>query len=112
MKKLFIVLMCVFLAASCSGAAAESAVKEDYTVVSVNGAFNIRGITPEGYRLTDTQNFDQAVQVIFVGLAAVQHHRQQDIFLGRQLPHQIVALEHETKPPAAQDGKLVIVVFA
>lgn len=65
MKKLFIVLMCVFLAASCSGAAAESAVKEDYTVVSVNGAFNIRGITPEGYRLTDTQNFDSVIWASF-----------------------------------------------
>ncbi len=65
MKKTLAVLMCILLAVSCAFTAAEDSLKEDYTVVSVNGAFNIRGITPEGYRLTDTQNVDSMIWASF-----------------------------------------------
>lgn len=65
MKKLSALLLCLILALSCAFSAAESAQKEDYTVVTVNGAFNIRGITPEGYRLEDTQSVDTDIWAIF-----------------------------------------------
>ena len=65
MKKVLAVLMCVFLAVFCFNAVAENAEKEDYTVVSVNGAFNIRGITPEGYQLTDTHNLESMIWASF-----------------------------------------------
>ena len=51
MRKTIMVLMCILLAMTCAAAMAENAGKEDYTVVTVNGAFSIRGITPEGYRV-------------------------------------------------------------
>ena len=65
MKKTLAVLMCILMAVSCSLAAADSAQKEDYTVVTVNGAFSIRGITPEGYHLADTQNMDTTIWASF-----------------------------------------------
>ena len=65
MKKLASVILCVILALSCAFSAAETVHKEDYTVVTVNGAFNIRGITPEGYKLVDTQSVDTDIRAIF-----------------------------------------------
>ena len=65
MKKIMAVVLCILLAVSCGLAAAESAQKEDYTVVTVNGAFKIRGITPEGYQLADSQNLDGAIWASF-----------------------------------------------
>ncbi len=65
MKKLSALLLCLMLVLCCTFAVAESAKKEDYTVVTVNGAFNIRGITPEGYRLEDTQSVDTDIWAVF-----------------------------------------------
>ncbi len=65
MKKTLTVLICILAAVVCAFAAAENNRKEDYTVVSVNGAFNIRGITPEGYRLKDTENLDSMIWASF-----------------------------------------------
>ena len=65
MKKTLTVVMCILTAVFCAFAAAESTVKEDYTVVSVNGAFNIRGITPEGYQLADKQSNDSIIWASF-----------------------------------------------
>jgi hypothetical protein len=65
MKKTLTVLICILAAVACAFAAAENNRKEDYTVVSVNGAFNIRGITPEGYRLKDTENLDSMIWASF-----------------------------------------------
>ena len=65
MKKALAILMCILAAAFCAFAAAENTVKEDYTVVSVKGTFNIRGITPEGYQLTDIQNHDSIIWASF-----------------------------------------------
>ena len=47
----------------------------------------------------------------FVRLAAIQHHRQQDILPGRQLPHQVVALEHKAEAAPAQNRELIVVVL-
>ena len=65
MKKILAALLCVILAAGCGLAAAESVAKEDYTVVPVNGMFNIRGITPEGYKMADYINDDTAIVIWF-----------------------------------------------
>lgn len=65
MKKSSAVILCVILALSCAFSFAENVQKEDYTVVTVNGAFNIRGITPEGYRLEDTQSVDTDKWALF-----------------------------------------------
>ena len=65
MKKTLTVVVCVLAALFCAVAAAENTVKEDYTVVSVNGAFNIRGITPEGYRLDEIQSHDSIIWASF-----------------------------------------------
>ena len=65
MKKTMAVLMCILLTVSCSLSAADSVQKEDYTVVTVNGIFSIRGITPEGYHLADTQNMDTTIWASF-----------------------------------------------
>ena len=59
MKKILAAMLCMALAV-CGTAAADKAQKEDYTVVTVNGAFNIRGITPEGYSLTHTESIESA----------------------------------------------------
>ena len=61
MKKAFVMMMCILTAVVCTFAAAENAVKEDYTVVSVNGTFNIRGVTPDGYQVADIQNHDSII---------------------------------------------------
>ena len=66
MKKIFAVLSCLILILGCVSVMAESAEKEDYTVVSVNGAFNIRGVTPEGYHLADLVNDNAIMQARFV----------------------------------------------
>lgn len=65
MKKLLAVLLCIVLSLSCAAAFAENDGKEDYTVVSVNGVFKIRGITPDGYRLSDTQDLDSIMWASF-----------------------------------------------
>ena len=59
MKKVLTVLVCMILVSCCSITAAEPLQKENYTLVTVNGIFNICGITPEGYQLTDI-NQDEA----------------------------------------------------
>ena len=74
MKKTLAVLMCILMAACCAFAAAETASKDDYTVVSVNGAFNIRGVTPEGYTLTDIQNYDSFIWASFYADDAAKPH--------------------------------------
>lgn len=66
MKKTVTVLMCILFAFSCGLAVAETGQKEDYTAVTVNGIFSIRGITPEGYRLADTQNDETTIWATFV----------------------------------------------
>jgi hypothetical protein len=54
MKKLIMFVACLVMVFCFSiGSAENSSDKEDYTVVSVNGVFNIRGITPDGYSMTD-----------------------------------------------------------
>ncbi len=50
MKKILAVLLCLMLAAGCAQAAAETVQKDNYTEVPVNGSFNIRGVTPAGYK--------------------------------------------------------------
>ena len=65
MRKTITLLMCILLALACTAAMAENAGKEDYTVVTVNGAFSIRGITPEGYRLMDTENDETTIWASF-----------------------------------------------
>ena len=65
MKKAFVMMMCILTTVVCSFAAAENAVKEDYTVVSVNGTFNIRGVTPDGYQVADIQNHDSIIWASF-----------------------------------------------
>ena len=62
MKKIFAILVCLALALSLGFAGAEAAGKEDYTVVSVNGAFSIRGITPDGYQVTDIDQADTGLR--------------------------------------------------
>lgn len=64
MKKLLSVLLCLALALGCGLAPAETQ-KEDYTVVTVNGAFNIRGITPEGFQRTSVEVDDPNMRVYF-----------------------------------------------
>ena len=59
MRKILAAILCMALVV-CGTAAAETALKEDYTVVTVNGAFNIRGNTPEGYRLVFTEDIESA----------------------------------------------------
>ncbi len=65
MKKTLAILICILTAVCCAFAAAEDAVKDDYSVVSVNGQFNIRGVTPEGYQLADIQNGDSIIYAAF-----------------------------------------------
>ena len=65
MKRLLAVLVCMMLALGCALAGAEGAQKEDYTVVTVNGAFNIRGITPEGYTMSSVEIDDPTMIVWF-----------------------------------------------
>ena len=64
MKKILAALLCVILAFG-GLAAAETVQKEDYTIVSVNGVFNIRGVTPDGYRLTNIDKSDTTIRVRF-----------------------------------------------
>ena len=64
-KAMAIIMLCILAAVFSTSATAKNAVKEDYTVVSVNGAFNIRGITPEGYQLADVQNHDSIIWASF-----------------------------------------------
>ncbi len=65
MKKVLASILCLALVLTSCLAAAEAGRKDDYTVVSVNGAFNIRGITPEAYQLTDINKDDTTIGVWF-----------------------------------------------
>ena len=65
MKKILGILICVMMALGCAFAAAEGVQKEDYTVVPVNGAFNIRGVTPEGYTMSDYMSDDTSLVIWF-----------------------------------------------
>ena len=53
MKKCFTVLVCIMMVFSVSLSMAETADKDQYTIVSVNGVFNIQGITPDGYKMAE-----------------------------------------------------------
>ena len=64
MKRMLSAVLCLILLLGCS-AGAEATQKEDYIIVSVNGAFNIRGITPEGYKLTDISKSDTTIGAWF-----------------------------------------------
>ncbi len=64
MKKLLSMLFCLILVLG-SGLAAAETPKEDYTVVTVNGAFNIRGITPDGFERTGVEIDDPNMRVFF-----------------------------------------------
>ena len=65
MKKILSILLCLVLGLGCGIAAAESAQKDDYTVMPVNGMFNIRGVTPEGYVMQDYLSDDTSMVVFF-----------------------------------------------
>ncbi len=65
MKKILTVIICILAVALCSFASAENTEKEDYTVLSVNGAFNIRGVTPEGYLREDVPSYDLPIVISF-----------------------------------------------
>lgn len=65
MKKIIAALLCITLTV-CGIAAAETTQKEDYIVVTVNGAFNIRGNTPVGYRLVHKEDMESANLATFL----------------------------------------------
>ena len=65
MKKTIAVLLCILLALSCVTALAEDIQKDNYTEVTVNGAFYIRGLTPEGYRVENILNEGMPIMVFF-----------------------------------------------
>ena len=67
MKKILTVILCVALTA-CGIAAAETTQKEDYIVVTVNGAFNIRGNTPDGYSLAHKEDMESANLATFISV--------------------------------------------
>ena len=52
MKKAITILLCLALTFSCAAALGETAEKETMGTISMNGAFELRGIMPEGYKLT------------------------------------------------------------
>jgi len=64
MKKILMILLSASLLLGCCPAGAE-ALPEDYTVVTVNGAFNIRGITPAGFRQANVDVDDPNMRVFF-----------------------------------------------
>lgn len=65
MKKLIAVLLCVVLALSCAMALAEESTKVDYSEVTVNGAFRIRGLTPDGYKVEYIANEGMPIMMAF-----------------------------------------------
>ena len=52
MKKVILILLCLALTLSFVTAVAETAEKEAIGAISMNGAFELRGVLPEGYQLT------------------------------------------------------------
>ncbi len=52
MKKALTILLCMALTLSCAAALGESAEKEMIGAISINGAFELHGVIPEGYQLT------------------------------------------------------------
>lgn len=52
MKKALSILLCLALALSCAAALGESAEKEMIGTITMNGAFELHGLIPEGYQLT------------------------------------------------------------
>jgi hypothetical protein len=65
MKKLTAVLLCIVLALGCAMAFAEAPAKEDYTEVTVNGSFLIRGLTPDGYKADGVANEGMPILMFF-----------------------------------------------
>ena len=65
MKKLTAVLLCIMLALGCAMALAEAPAKDDYTEVTVNGAFRISGLTPEGYKVESIANEGMPILIAF-----------------------------------------------
>ena len=73
MRIIMAVLLCAALVFGCGLAAAEGTPqKEDYTIVTVNGVFNIRGITPEGYQLSDISNDSTTIGALFMNADAAK----------------------------------------
>ena len=52
MKKALTILLCLAMALCCASAFAEDAEKEYMGTISMNGAFDLRCVLPEGYQLT------------------------------------------------------------
>ncbi len=52
MKKVILILLCLALTLNFASAVAETAEKEAIGAISMNGAFELRGVMPEGYQLT------------------------------------------------------------
>ena len=65
MKKMITVLLCILLAMGSVTALAEGNQKDNYTEVTVNGAFYIRGLTPEGYRVDGIISEGMPIMVFF-----------------------------------------------
>ena len=52
MKKVILILFCLALTLNFASAVAETAEKTAIGTISMNGAFELRGVLPEGYQLT------------------------------------------------------------
>ena len=65
MKKMIAVLLCILLTLGSVAALAEENQKDNYSEVTVNGAFYIRGLTPEGYRVENILNEGMPIMVFF-----------------------------------------------
>ena len=52
MKKVILILLCLALTLNFASAVAETAEKTAIGTISMNGAFELRGVLPEGYQLT------------------------------------------------------------
>ena len=65
MKKMIAVFLCILLALGSAAALAEGNRKDNYSEVTVNGAFYIRGLTPEGYRVENILNEGMPIMVFF-----------------------------------------------
>lgn len=65
MKKCLTVLVCIMMVFSVSFSMAETADKDQYTIVSVNGVFNIQGITPDGYKMAEIDDSKTTITVRF-----------------------------------------------
>ncbi len=51
MKKVILILLCLALTLNFASAVAETAEKTAIGTISMNGAFELRGVLPEGYQL-------------------------------------------------------------